>query len=167
MLLPSSAINANSSEYNVMLNKPVLLSGIFFTGGWGSGLIADPQSITDSSFFTRGQQWDQGPVWWDSTSISGQAICINLQGIYEISSFVVQADDNDAYQLNYYDFETVGWELVWDVPTYDIVPDPSNWGMQTRPDPTADTARHTCPCKVLSTTMAISTTSTCSSRHLP
>jgi len=149
MLLPTSAVGANSSEYNVALNKPVYLSGIFFTGGWGGGLAADPQTITDGDFFPRGQQWDQGPVWWDSTSIAGQSISINLQGLYEISSFVVQADDNDAYQLYYYDFETDSWEMAWAIPNYDIVPDPSNWGMQTRPNPDDDTERYTLPSPIV------------------
>jgi len=53
----------------VALNKPVTLTGDFFTNGWGSGLIVDGNTITDGKFFPRQTQWDQGPVWWDNNHI--------------------------------------------------------------------------------------------------
>ena len=70
---------------------------------------------------------------------------MDLGNTVEIESFVVQTDDNDAYELYYWDFGISNWQLAWDVPNYDIVPDPSNWGMQTRPNPADDTQRYMLP----------------------
>lgn len=142
MLLPASLVGA-SSAYNVALNKPVYLDGSFFTGGWGGGLTVDEQTITDGVFLPRGQQWDQGAVWWDSTTAGGQCIFIDLDGVYEISSFIVQADDNDAYRLFYRDLATNSWQLAWDVPS---APD---YGMQTRPNPLDDTEEYVLPSPIV------------------
>lgn len=128
---------------NVALNTTVTLNGgSFFTGGWGAGLVASPNTIVDGVFFPRSTQWDQGPVWWDSTDGAARWIHIDLGNKFMIESFIVQADDNDAYELYYWDYGTSAWNLAWDVPNYDIVPDPSNWGMQTRPNPADDTQRY-------------------------
>jgi hypothetical protein len=128
---------------NVALNKPVTLNGVFFIGGWPSGDIVSADTVVDGLFFTRHHQWDLGPVWWDSSGVNtGQSIVIDLEGVYTIESFIVQADDNDAYKLYYWDFGSSDWVLAWDVPNYDEVPDPANWGMQTRPNPDDDTERY-------------------------
>jgi hypothetical protein len=127
---------------NVALNATVTLDGSFFTGGWGGGLVANPATVVDGIFFPRSTQWDQGPVWWDSTDGGLRTITIDLDDTYKIESLIVQADDNDAYELYYLDLWTNTWQLAWDVPNYDIVPDPTNWGMQTRPNPADDTQRY-------------------------
>ena len=56
--------------------------------------------------------------------------------------FIVQADDNDAYVLSYWDLASSDWIVAWDVPNYDVNPDPDNWGMQTRPNPDDNTDLH-------------------------
>jgi len=130
---------------NVALDKPVTLNGVFFTGGWGGGSTVSADTVVDDIFFSRGHQWDLGPVWWDSTGDNtGQSIVIDLEGVYVIESFIVQADDNDAYKLYYWDIESSDWVLAWDVPNYDITGDPpvDNWGMQTRPNPDDDNERY-------------------------
>ena len=124
---------------NVALNGNVTLhGGSFFTGGWGGGLVANPATIVDGIFFPQGQQWDQGPVWWDSNDGAERYITIDLGNTFKIESFVVQGDDNDAYELYYLDLWTGTWQLAWDVPNYDA----AGWGMQTRPDPLDDTQRY-------------------------
>jgi hypothetical protein len=138
-----SGISVAGPVTNVALNGTVTLNGgSFFTGGWGGGLVANPATIVDGIFFTRGTQWDQGPVWWDSNDGAARWITIDLGNTFNIESLVVQADDNDAYELYYWDLWTSTWQKAWDVPNYDIVPDPSNWGMQTRPNPADDTQRY-------------------------
>lgn len=128
---------------NVAQGKPVTLNGAsFFTGGWGSGLVVGADTIVDGSFFARHHQWDQGPVWWDSNDDEDRWIEIDLEGTFVIESLIVQADDNDAYKLYYWDISSSSWQLLWDVPNYDVVPDPANWGMQTRPNPDDDTERY-------------------------
>ena len=148
MLLPLSSVSADPGPVNVALGKPVTLTGSFFTGGWGGGLIVDPNTVTDGTFVPQNQQWDQGPVWWDSTVTPGQYLTIDLQGISEIRSLVIQADDNDSYKLYYWDFVTDAWQLVWDVPNFDIVGGVDLQGMQTRPDHTNNTIQYILPSPV-------------------
>jgi hypothetical protein len=130
---------ANATPYNVAMGAGVTLNGVFFVDGWGSGVIAGEDTIVDGVFLPRGNQWDQGAVWWDSRGENtGQSIIIDLGNVFSIESFVVQADDNDAYILSYWDLTTDSWELAWDVPNYNE----GNWGMQTRPNPANNEERY-------------------------
>jgi len=154
VIVMCAALGANVSvagpTTNVALNANVTLNGgSFFTGGWGGGLTVNPNTIVDGVFFPRGTQFDQGPVWWDSNDGAARWITIDLGNTFNIESLVVQADDNDAYELYYWDMGTSAWQLAWDVPNYDIVPDPSNWGMQTRPNPADDTERFMLPSPIV------------------
>lgn len=129
---------------NIALNKPVTLNGIFFTGGWGGGLVVSADTVVDDIFFAGPpplNQWDKGPVWWDSSGDNtGQSIVIDLEGVYAIESLIVQADDNDAYILYYWDLVSEDWVVAWNVPNYDEVG--WGWGMLTRPNPDDDTERY-------------------------
>jgi hypothetical protein len=140
---------------NVALNGNVTLNGgSFFTDGFGGGLIVNPNTIVDGVFLPRGTQWDQGPVWWDSHDGAARWITIDLGNTFKIESLVVQADDNDSYGLYYWNLWTSTWQMVWDVPNYDIVPDPTNWGMQTRPNPADDTQRYMLPSPIVTNALA-------------
>ena len=87
---------------NVALDAKVTLhGGSFFTDGWGGGKIVDKHTIVDGVFLPRGKQWDQDAVWWDCHDGVNRYIKIDLGGVYEIYGFIVQADDNDAYNLYY------------------------------------------------------------------
>lgn len=130
---------------NVALNATVTLNGSFFTNGWGGGLVVLPSTIVDGVFVPRGTQWDQGPVWWDSNDGAARGITINLGNTFKIESFIVQADDNDAYELYYWDIANNAWQMAWNVPNYDA----SGWGMQTRPNPAVDTQRYMLPSPIV------------------
>ncbi|MFC1795171.1 hypothetical protein ACFL3Q_16490 [Planctomycetota bacterium] len=135
---------------NVALNANVTLNGgSFFTGGFGAGLVVNPNTVVDGVFFPRGTVWDQGPVWWDSQDGGLRWITLDLGNTFKIESLIVQADDNDAYELYYWDIPGGTWQLAWDVPNYDIVPDPTNTGMQTRPNPADDTERYMLPSPIV------------------
>jgi len=138
LLIPSLAISDN-----VAFNANVTLNGTFFTGGWGSGLTVLGSTLVDDVFFPRSTQWDQGAVWWDSHNTTGQSIIIDLGGTYTIDSFIVQADDNDAYKLYYRDLGTSSWLLAWDIPVV------GGWGMQTRPNVLDDSERYFLPALIV------------------
>lgn len=129
---------ANATTYNVAEGKSVALSGTFFTDGWGGGLVVAADTIVDGIFLPRGNQWDQGAVWWDDTSSSGNTLVIDLGSDFIIESFVVQADDNDGYKLEYWNLMTSSWTTAWDVPNYDVY----GAGMQTRPNPADNDERY-------------------------
>jgi hypothetical protein len=132
-----SASFATSAPFNVALGKDVELNGVFFEGGWGGGAIP-ASTVVDGAFLPRSTQWDQG-VWWDTRTSKGEAqyIEIELEGIFRIESFIVQADDNDAYKLFYKDLVTDAWILAYDMPAV------GGWGLQTRPNPSSSSERYT------------------------
>lgn len=137
ILVAYSGTAARADTTNVVLGADVTLNGdSFFTNGWGGGLTVDAGTVTDGFFYPRSTQWDQGPVWWDSTDLADRWVEIDLVDSYRIESLIVQADDNDAYELYYWDEDASAWSLAWNVPNYDSL----GWGMQTRPNPDDDTA---------------------------
>jgi hypothetical protein len=140
---------------NVALNADVTLHGDFFTNGWGGGAIVDPATVVDGVFLPRNTQWDQGAVWWDSNDGAERYMTIDLGQTYKIESLVVQADDNEAYELYYLDLWTGTWQLAWDVPNYDNVPDASSVGMQTRPNPLDDTERYMLPSLIVTNALKL------------
>lgn len=123
---------------NVAYGADVQLNGDFYalsTSGeviWGAGtgylppVNAPASSLVDNQFLSEGTQWDIGTVWWDYHNVSKQSIVLNLNKTYKINSFIMQADNNDEYEIYYKDLNDNSWKLVWDVPMV------SGWGMQTR-----------------------------------
>ena len=150
-----SGISVAGPITNVALNGTVTLNGgSFFTGGWG-GAAVDPATIVDGVFLPRNTQWDVGTVWWDTNDGAKRWIEIDLGNTFKIESLIVQADDNDSYGLYYWNLDTSMWQMVWDVPNYDNYPDPSSWGMQTRPNPLDDTQRYILTSPIVTNALAI------------
>ena len=54
-------------------------------------------------------------VWWNGALYPSNKIEINLNGTYSITSFVVQADDNDTYRVSHLDASS-NWQTAYDVP---------------------------------------------------
>ena len=135
-----AASNAQAVSINVLEGADVTLQGEFFTGGWmGGDVPADAQaranSLVDGVFLPQSSQWDQNTVWWDATQSAASQnnyIMLDLGASFYIESFIVQADDNDSYTLEYWDGDS--WELAMDIANYD----PYGWGLQTRPNPGND-----------------------------
>lgn len=124
---------------NIALNKPVTLNGTFFAGGgsWGPGGPALAETIVDGIFVTPGTQWNIGTVWWDTSYDDGnQFITIDLNGLFSVDSFIVQADDNDSYRLSYWDLVVSDWKPAWQIPAV------GGWGMRTRPNDANDTEKY-------------------------
>ncbi len=140
MLLAVASAAQAETVTNVARGKPVtLLGGTFFVGGWDGATISDPATITDGLFFPQSSVWDVGTIWWDAgygETYGSQAIQVDLGGAYVIESLIVQADDNDTYEVTYLSAETGTWVHAWTAGP--IGP----WGMQTRPNPLDDTERY-------------------------
>lgn len=132
---------AETPVTNVALHAAVTLNGgPFFQTGWGGGRVVGPETIVDGVFLPRQNQWDQGPVWWDSRDWVDRSITLELGGKFRIESLVVQADDNDGYLLYYRDAD-LNWQLLWNVPNFNSY----GWGMLTRPDSYDNSKRYTLP----------------------
>jgi hypothetical protein len=111
---------------NVLLGAPVTLTGTFGLDGWGGGVLAPAASLTDGIFHPASTQWDQNTVWWDERNPSsvGNSVEIWPSAAVTVNRFVVQADDNDSYLLEYFDGSS--WQTAWSIPAV------GGWGMQTR-----------------------------------
>lgn len=141
-LMFGMTVAVNAAPYNLLQGKPVSLTGTFFTGGWGSSYVVPGSTVVDGKFLPRSNQWDQGAVWWDDRLSPNNYINIDLGSTYIISSFIVQADDNDSYNLEYWNQLTNSWVLAWDIP------ETGGWGLQTRPDVNNNTVQYTLPVSI-------------------
>jgi len=113
---------------NILLYKKVKLKGTFFQNGWPSAVKPSKYTDiipTDGIFFPKSHEWDVNTIWWSGLDAQ---ILIDLEQVYWIDSFIVQADDNDLYQIsvhkpgNPYNV----WSHVYEVPKA------YGGGMQTR-----------------------------------
>lgn len=120
---------ATGGTTNAALN-----AGVALVSGSTNG--ADLSTLTDGAFLPRGTQWQSGTVWWNGLST---IIEVDLGDVFGLAGASVQADDNDAYLLSYRNMDTGAFETLWDIPNLDG----SGNGMQTRPDPSGDSAFHT------------------------
>ena len=119
-------LSSSAMADNVALYKSVALNGTFFTDadGWGSGVVSPAGRIVNGIFAGEMTQWNVDGVWWNGSIYPENNIVIDLGGTYEITSFIVQADNNDTYRLSYQGVDE-GW--------YDVV-GISGWGLMTRPE---------------------------------
>lgn len=118
----------------VTLGKPVTLVGTF---GSAPALAS---TLTDGLFLPKNTLFQSGTVWWNGNASPGNTILIDLEGTFVVTALSVQADDNDAYILEYLDPSNT-WVKAWDVPNFDFEP----FGMQTRPNPLDDTEVYVLP----------------------
>jgi hypothetical protein len=130
------APSVHADPINVALGSDVWLFGHYGelrpNSGWNDLPLADASTLTDGIFLPRSTLWNQDSIWWDST-VEGSGnnwIQIDLGATYELVGLIVQADDNDAYQLDYWTGTT--WASLWTIPQV------GGWGDQTRPNPLDD-----------------------------
>jgi len=91
---------------------------------WGPGSTGVQQFfVVDGSFAPENQQWNNGSWWWDQDLSVNPDIAsyprpmgmdISLNAAYTVNRFLIQADDNDSYRVEYWD--GAAWLLAWDVP---------------------------------------------------
>ncbi|HEX7641699.1 MAG TPA: PEP-CTERM sorting domain-containing protein [Burkholderiaceae bacterium] len=94
------SVAANAGVTDVSLGAGVTEFGSSFgdSGSWSGGALAAPNAITNGSFLPMGNQWNTNTVFWTNPSAYLQ---INLNGSYNISNVVLEADNNDLYQVSY------------------------------------------------------------------
>jgi PEP-CTERM motif len=96
---------------------------------WGSppATASDPLEPVNGVFQPEFQQWNDQSFWWDQDpSVNTEQVdyIINLDQTFTFNRFVVQADDNDTYRLEFWD--GAAWQTAWDIPA---VP---SFGLRTR-----------------------------------
>lgn len=140
---------------NVARGASVTLNGTFFQGGYPGGSVVDPSTLVDGLMLPQSTYWQQGGVWWHEPVDSGQNIVLDLRGEFLISRLIVQADDNDSYELFYRKGRNAGWNLLWSIPNYDYYLQQNFLGMQTRPDPFDNSAQYSLEAPVVATELML------------
>ncbi len=100
VLVPAQAV-----AVNVALNKTVT----------GSGALSGTLSNIVNGVFLP-----EGTIWNSSSTVSWNGLTpymtIDLGGTFTINSLIVQADNNDTYQVSYFNPGTQTWAVAWSVP---------------------------------------------------
>ena len=92
--------------------------------------LANQGTVVDDVFLAEGTQWNLGTWWWDQDpTVNGtysvpMGLRIDLINTTTFDRFVVQADDNDTYQLDYWDGSN--WQSAFSIAAA------SGGGMRTR-----------------------------------
>lgn len=122
-----AAAATNIIPGNWTLITPTGSTGVLRAGStWGPGsTLSNSAAPTDGTFAPEGQQWNNGSFWWDEDpSVNPSPVTweIQLDQAYTVDRFVVQADDNDSYLLEYWD--GAGWQSAFAVafqPSFGLV----------------------------------------------
>ena len=128
-LLFALPIQALAAVENVALNKTVTLGtsgAVFFNVSPDAGYNpAEASTVTDGVLRPTGVDWKDGTVFWADSYAGEHWVEISLGGLYEISGFNAQLNENDYYTLFYRD-SGGQWQTAWTI----------GWGagccMQTR-----------------------------------
>jgi hypothetical protein len=128
---PAQAAQVNVLRTYLSSISTVGTIGILRAGSpWGPGSTDSAlQPLVNGFFQPEGTQWNNGSLWWDQDpSVNRQEVLttIRLDRAFTFSKFVMQADDNDGYTLEYWD--GAAWQLGWDFGTQ------PSFGLVTRPD---------------------------------
>jgi hypothetical protein len=84
-------------------------------------------AAVDNTFLPAATDWNSGTLWWDQDpSINSNLVTftISFTNAQLLNRFVVQADDNDTYQIDYWD--GADWQTAWSIAAV------GGYGMQTR-----------------------------------
>jgi hypothetical protein len=94
-------LDSEEELINVIYGHPAQFQGDFFANGWASATVPDNAAniASDGLFFDLSHEWCDGTIWWGGVE---PYLTIDLGEAYLIKSVVVQADDNDMYQLSYH-----------------------------------------------------------------
>lgn len=78
---------------------------------------SDPTTPYDGVFAPENQQWNDGSFWWDQdprVNTTPLTYTLSLDRLYSLDRFVVQADDNDSYLLEWWD--GAAWQNAFNIP---------------------------------------------------
>ena len=140
-LIVVSGAQLSASSLNAALGKPVTLIGSYPVFSYPGNLCGanPPQGsaglVTDGVFAPNQACFQGNTVYWRGVENS---INIDLEGTFLLNGAIVQADDNDTYELQYRDVGGV-YHNWYDVPATCC------FGMTTRPDQTNNTVQQSLP----------------------
>jgi PEP-CTERM motif len=112
------AANIIPSSWSVIDSSGI--TGVLRAGSpWGPGSTPSNQiTLVNGIFQPENTQWNNGSLWWDddaSVNASPVSTVLVLNASYTLDSFILQADDNDSYLVEYWN--GAAWQNLWTVPT--------------------------------------------------
>jgi hypothetical protein len=116
------------ADTNLALGATVTTNGPGWgnSSGWCCGSF-NPSSIVNGTPQADGTQWNEGTAFWSGgVPDTADTLTITLANTASVDEIVLQADDNDAYQVNYWN--GTAWT---DLTTFSAV---GGWGLATRPE---------------------------------
>jgi hypothetical protein len=123
---------SGGADTNIALGKTVSIVATDPdpSAGFNNGTASNLQNITngivlpDATAYGSAAAVDQAIEW----NGAGYVFQISLGGAYTVSGLIVDADDNDAYQLQYYNASTSSWDALYTAPIVSV-----GFGLRTRP----------------------------------
>lgn len=124
------------AQVNATAGKTVTVSGPIGNGptGWPDPAPAAPSTIVDGVIAPDGQHWqganagDVRTVWWSGDQTIFE---IALGDQYELDRVFLNADNNDDYEVRYWDHTASSWNLLFRTYVTPQTPPPNGWGMAT------------------------------------
>jgi hypothetical protein len=102
------------------------------SAGFNNGTAANLQNITNGTILADATAYGSAAaiaqaIEWNG---AGYVFQISLGGPYTVSGLIVDVDDNDndAYQLQYYNASTSSWDALYTAPIVSV-----GFGLRTRP----------------------------------
>jgi len=129
-LMLGIAIAGSAQAALISLNDPVTLTGSYPSFNFVCGPFAQPAaSSVDNGVFQPEETCFQQGIHWEGAENGDatHAIAIDFGGVFSIDGAIVQADDNDTYELDYLGTDHA-YHLWWSIP---VIP---SFGLVTRPN---------------------------------
>lgn len=126
---------AASEAANVLLTDILAISVTGTPGVLRAGSVWDPApayvaetTLFDNVFLAANTTWTHGTFWWDEAAFSRTSNPVNIEvqlvAPRTLRRFVVQADDNDQYVVDWWD--GTAWQVAYTAPAV------FTFGMETR-----------------------------------
>ena len=122
-----------SADTNIALGKTVSIVATDPdpSAGFNNGTAGNLQNSTNGVILPDATAYGSAAavaqaIEWNG---AGYVFQISLGGSYTLSGLIVDVDDNDAYQLQYYDASTSSWDALYTAPIVSV-----GFGLRTRPN---------------------------------
>jgi hypothetical protein len=121
-----------TADTNIALGKPVSIVATDRdpSAGFNNGTADNLQNITNGIILPDATAYGSAAaiaqaIEWNG---AGYVFQISLGGPYTVSGLIVDVDDNDAYQLQYYNGSTSSWDALYTAPIVSV-----GFGLRIRP----------------------------------
>ncbi len=140
-----AAASIAHADTNVALGASVTVVSMPSYDSYNNGTAGNLGKITDGTLLPEGTGYNSSTAINNAVEWNGKdtVFQINLGASYTINSLLVQADDNDAYYLQYLNLQTNTWTALYTAPIMS-----EGVGIVTRPSEYDPTAIYTLPTSV-------------------